>query len=267
MRLSNKRAVITGGGGSIGRATAELFAQHGASVVVADIDKDAGNEAIESIRRMGGSAHYVHVDVTVEEAVAELVAEADARMNGIDVWMNNAGMSLSGSPLHEMATGEWAADIELNLTSHYLCSRAVLPVMIRGGGGSIIGISSVNALWSIGEFAYSAAKAGVVSMIRNIAVHYGPKGIRANVICPGSIITRRGQISCEENPGLKERSIKWYPLGRLGEVKDVANLAVFLASDESSFMTGATLVLDGGLTAGSRRFGQRLDEMPLFEEA
>lgn len=258
MRLSNKRAVVTGGGSGIGQATAQMFARHGASVVVADINKDAGSGTVESIRIAGGNADYVHTDVTDAEEVAKLIAEADTLMAGIDVWVNCVGMSLGPSLLHDIEPGQWTANIELNLTSQYLCCRGVLPVMIRGGGGSILSISSVNGLWCIGEFAYSAAKAAVVSMVKNIAVNYGPEGIRANVICPGSINSPRGIEHWKKNPGAEKRKAKWYPLGRLGEPEDVANLAVFLASDESSFMTGATLVLDGGLTAGSRFFGQDL---------
>ena len=256
-RLANKRAVITGGGGSIGGVTARMFAGHGASVVVADNHEVRGGEAVEAIRSNGGSAYFVCADVTVKESVTELVAEADSLMSGIDVWMNNAGMSLNQSHLHEMAPEQWAADMDLNLNSHYLCSRGVLPVMIREGGGSIISISSINALWCIGEFAYSAAKAAVVSMIKNIAVTYGHKGIRANVICPGTMVTRRSVDYFKKNPQAKAQLAEWYPVGRLGEADDVANLAVFLASDESTFMTGATLVLDGGLTAGSRMYGRR----------
>ncbi len=254
MRLQDKRAVVTGAAHGIGRATATLFAREGARVVLADIDVDAGTAAAESIRGSGAEADFVATDVTDQQAVGQLVAEADALLGGVDVWMNNAGTSVT-EDLLDMKPDAWAAELQLNLTSHYLCSQAVLPVMMRGGGGSLINVSSVNALWSIGEFGYSAAKAGLISFTKNVAVTYGAQGIRANVICPGTIATERGGAYWDQKSGAKEKLLKWYPLGRLGQPEDVAHLALYLASDESSFVTGSTLVIDGGLTAGTRLFG------------
>jgi 3-oxoacyl-[acyl-carrier protein] reductase len=168
--------------------------------------------------------------------------------------MNNAGASLT-EDLLDIEPDAWQSDLSLNLTSHYLCTRAALPVMIRGGGGNVINTSSVNGLWAIGEFGYSAAKAALISFTKNVAVTYGSQGIRANVICPGTIDTERGGAYWDQKAGGKEKLLKWYPLGRLGRPDDVANLALYLASDESSFVTGATMVIDGGLTAGSQLFG------------
>ena len=128
--------------------------------------------------------------------------------------------------------------------------------MMKSGGGSIINISSVNAFWSIGEVAYSAAKAGLISLTQNIAVRYGAEGIRANVICPGTILTPRGTAYWNERAGSIEKLKRWYPVGRLGKPEDVAHLALFLASDESSFASGSVYVLDGGLTAGTTQFGR-----------
>ncbi len=169
--------------------------------------------------------------------------------------MNNAGGSLT-EELLDTEPGAWEADLKLNLTSHYLCTRAVVPVMIRCGGGSLINVSSVNGLWAIGEFGYSTAKAGLISFTKNVAVSHGSQGVRANVICPGTIDTERGGDYWDERAGSKDKLLKWYPLGRLGQPEDIASLAVYLASDESSFMTGSTLVIDGGLTAGSDLFGK-----------
>ena len=209
---------------------------------------------MEAIRDAGGKAEFVAAEMTDEAAVAALFAQADALLGGIDILISNAGWSLT-EDLLEIEPDAWHRDITLNLTSHYLATRAVLPIMIRGGGGSIVTISSVNALWCIGEFGYSAAKAGLISLTKNLAVTYGPQGIRANVICPGTIATEAGAAYWDQKAGAKEKLLKWYPLRRLGRPEDVANLALFLASDESSFVTGATMVVDGGLTAGSRLFG------------
>ncbi len=254
MRLQDKRAVVTGAANGIGLATATLFARHGAHVVIADIEEDAGEAAAQAIREAGGKADFFAADITDKDAVAALVASADSLLGGIDVWMNNAGASLT-EELLDIEPDAWQSDLSLNLTSHYLCTRAVLPVMIRGGGGSVINMSSVNGLWAIGEFGYSAAKAALISFTKNVAVTYGSQGIRANVICPGTIDTERGGAYWDQKAGAKENILKWYPLGRLGRPEDVANLALYLASDEASFVTGATMVIDGGLTAGSQLFG------------
>jgi NAD(P)-dependent dehydrogenase (short-subunit alcohol dehydrogenase family) len=255
MRLADKRAVVTGAANGIGKSTATMFAAQGARVVLADIETEAGQATAEAIRSAGGQADFVRTDVTNKQAVEELVAKADKFMGGIDVWANIAGGSLT-EDLLAIEPDDWTADLKLNLTSHYLCCKAVLPVMTRDGAGSIINVSSVNALWAIGEFGYSAAKAALISLTQNLAVTYGPRGIRANVICPGTIDTESGGASWDERIGSKEKLIKWYPVGRLGQPEDVAHLAVYLASDESSFVSGATLVIDGGLTAGSALFGK-----------
>ena len=255
MRLQGKRAVVTGAASGIGRATATRFTTEGACVVIADIDGDAGMVATNSIRASGGEAEFVEVDITDEAAVQRLVARADEFLGGIDVWVNNAGSSLT-EDLLDIEPADWETELRLNLTSHFLCARSVLPVMIRSGGGSIINISSVNGLWAIGEFGYSAAKAALISLTKNLAVTYGPQGIRANAICPGTIDTERGGGYWDQKVGGKEKLIKWYPVGRLGKADDVAALAVYLASDESSFVSGAEIVIDGGLTAGTSLFGK-----------
>lgn len=255
MRLQGKRAVVTGAAHGIGRATALRFAQEGARVVIADLDPEAGEVTAAAVRTAGGQAEFAVTDVTDEDAVARLVTRADSSLGGIDVWMNNAGGSLT-EELLDTEPDAWRADLALNLTSHYLCTRAVVPVMIRCGGGSLINVSSVNGLWAIGEYGYSSAKAGLISFTKNVAVSHGPQGIRANVICPGTVDTERGGTYWDERAGSKDKLLKWYPLGRLGRPEDIASLAVYLASDESSFMTGSTLVIDGGLTAGSALFGK-----------
>jgi len=255
MRLQGKRAIVTGGGSGIGRATAELFAREGAHVVIADRNEAAGTATVDAIRQQDGCIEFVAADVTVADTVDSLIAQSVELLGGIDVLVSNAGWSLT-EDLVDLKPEEWEADVRLNLTSHYHVTRAVLPSMMAGGGGSIVTISSVNALWCIGEFGYSAAKAGLISLTRNIAVTYGPDGIRANVICPGTIATEAGAAYWDQKAGSREKLIKWYPLGRLGRPEDVASMALYLAGDESSFVTGATMVIDGGLTAGSRLFGR-----------
>jgi NAD(P)-dependent dehydrogenase (short-subunit alcohol dehydrogenase family) len=254
MRLQNKRAVVTGAGGGIGSTTARYFAREGARVVIAEVDEQSGTAAAEAIRADGGEATFVQADVTDLDSVGDLVGRAEELLGGIDVWMNNAGDSKT-EDLLETDPAAWLDDLDLNLTAHYLCCKAVVPVMQRSGGGSIINISSVNGLWAIGEVGYSAAKAGLISLSRNIAVRYGRDGIRANVICPGTILTPRGAAYWDQKAGSVDKLLRWYPVGRLGKPEDVASLAVYLAGDESAFATGAVFVLDGGLTAGTTLFG------------
>ena len=254
MRLEGKRAIVTGGGNGIGRATATLMASEGAHVVIADRKADAAAAAVDAIRAAGGRADSVAADMTVGEEVGRMAAFSETVMGGVDVLVSNAGWSLT-EDLLELEPEDWEKDIRLNLTNHYLVTRAVIPIMLKGSGGSIVTISSVNGIWCIGEFGYSAAKAGLISLTKNIAVTYGPQAIRANVICPGTIATEAGAAYWDQKAGAKEKLLKWYPLRRLGRPEDVAFMALYLASDESSFVTGSTLVVDGGLTAGSRLFG------------
>lgn len=254
MRLTDKRAVVTGAAHGIGEATARIFAGEGARVVLVDVDADAGRQAAESIRETGGTADFLEADITDPQAVVHLVQEANRLLGGIDIWMNNAGGGRGDDAL-DVEPHRWQADLDLNLTSHFLCCRSVVPVMVSGGGGSIINVSSVNALWGIGAFGYSAAKAGLISFTKNVAVAHGPQGVRANVICPGTIDTETVGGYWERKLGGKEKLLDWYPVRRLGRPEDIAYLAVYLGSDESTFVNGATLVIDGGLTAGTQLFG------------
>lgn len=254
MRLKGKRAVVTGAANGIAKATAKFFAREGARLMLADIEADNGEKVAEEIRAAGGQAEFVEIDVTDASAIANLFERAVEFLGGIDVCANVAGRGFSDDLLG-MEPEDWAKEISLNLSSVYLSCRTVLPIMIEGGGGTIINVSSVNAIWSIGEFGYSAAKAGVIQLSKNIAVKYGPKGIRANVVCPGTIATETCVKHWDKKAGAKEKLIKWYPVGRLGKPEDVAWLMVYLASDESSFVNGANIVIDGGLTAGSNLFG------------
>ena len=191
MRLCDKRAVVTGGANGIGRATATLFAREGAHVVIADVDEAGGVAVAGAIAAAGGRAAFVPADVTDEAAVGRLLEQADATMGGLDVVISNAGTSCTEGLL-ETDLPAWSADVALNLTGHFLVARAAVPLLARGGGGSLVFVSSVNAVWAIGEVGYSAAKAGLISLARNIAVAHGPDAVRANVICPGTIDTESG---------------------------------------------------------------------------
>ena len=247
-RLEGKRAVVTGGGSGIGRAICRRFAAEGATVVVADL---LGDRAEDVAAEIGGTA--VQADVTVALDVARMV-EAAGR---IDVLVNNAGGGMADDLL-ELSEEEWDTDVTVNLKSAFLCSKAVLPGMIERGSGVILNISSVNGMAFFANEPYSAAKAGVINLTRSMAVRYGKHGIRAVAIAPGTIRTPLWQERVDKEPEIFERLIRWYPLRRVGEPEDVAKAAVFLASDDASWITGEVLRVDGGLLAGNAQMAREL---------
>jgi meso-butanediol dehydrogenase / (S,S)-butanediol dehydrogenase / diacetyl reductase len=247
-RLAGKRAVVTGGGSGIGRATARRFAAEGATVVVADLIAERAEEVAAEI---GGTA--VQADVTVAGDVARMV-EAAGR---VDVLVNNAGGGFADDLL-AIGEEEWDADVTVNLKSAFLCSKAVLPAMIEQGSGVIVNITSVNGIAFFANEPYSAAKAGMISLTRSMAVRYGKHGIRAVAIAPGTIRSPIWQERVDKEPAIFERLVRWYPLGRVGEPEDVAKAAVFLASDDASWITGDVLRVDGGLLAGNAQMAREL---------
>ncbi|RQG93614.1 SDR family NAD(P)-dependent oxidoreductase [Natrarchaeobius chitinivorans] len=251
--LANDTAVVTGGSSGIGRSIAIRFAEEGATVIVADVDRDGGTETVETIERAGGTAEFVSTDVTDESQVTSLVETAEERYGGVDVLVNNAGGATSYDRIGEMDLSTWQRDLERNLTGTFLCTQAVLPGMIDRGGGSIVHMSSVNGRTGIGLPAYTAAKSGILGFSRLLATQYGIHGIRSNAICPGTIVTEQREAEMDAHGGDAAQSV-WldqYALERLGEPEDVADAALFLASDLSAFVTGTELVVDGGLLAGT----------------
>jgi NAD(P)-dependent dehydrogenase (short-subunit alcohol dehydrogenase family) len=247
-RLQGKSALVTGGGSGIGRAICVRFASEGASVVVADV---VGERAEEVSGTIGGRA--VQVDVTVAADVARMVEAAGP----VDVLVNNAGGGMANGVL-EIDEAEWDHDVELNLKSAFLCSKAVLPGMIERGGGVIVNISSVNGLAYFANEPYSAAKAGLINLTRSMAARYGPQGVRVVAIAPGTIRTPLWQERVDKKPEIFARLMRWYPLQRVGEPEDVAAAAAFLASDDASWITGEVLRVDGGLLAGNALMAREL---------
>jgi meso-butanediol dehydrogenase/(S,S)-butanediol dehydrogenase/diacetyl reductase len=262
MRLANKVALITGSGSGVGRAAAELFAAEGAEVVVVDLVADKAKETVDRIASEGGTALVVKADVSDAESVQAMVNKVGDADGGIDILINNAAIAV-GDDILEIDESTWGMNLDVVLKSVFLCSKAVLPGMIERRGGSIVNIASVNGLTGLGEEAYSAAKAGVINLTRNMAVKYGRFGVRANCICPGTIKSPIWRSRLEKDPQIFERLAKWYPLGRVGEPDDPARAALFLASDDASWITGSTLVVDGGLTAGNFRMGRELEAKPV----
>ena len=245
MRLKDKTAIITGGGTGIGLATAHAFYQEGAKIILFGRRKEKLEKAVE---KLGGSAIIVQGDMTNNNDLDKLINETLHNFKKIDILVNNAGL-FNGSPLHEISDSQWDEIMDINIRSVFQLTRRVLPVMLSQKYGSIIHISSILGLIAVPQVAaYNVSKGALNQFSRSIAVEYGSSGIRSNSICPGLIATDMTADLMQDADLMKEWS-KEYPIGRFGKPEDVANACLYLASDESSFVTGITLPVDGGFTA------------------
>jgi NAD(P)-dependent dehydrogenase (short-subunit alcohol dehydrogenase family) len=251
MRLNGKRAVITGAGGGIGRATAIKCAAEGAAVLCCDILLAAAEETAAIITAAGGIAEAAGGDLTQEDACQAVFATGAKRFGGIDIIFNNAGVCLAGDdgPM-ETDLAIWERTIAANLTSVFLCCKAGLPHLQTAGGGVIINNASIVALVgsAFPQIAYTAAKGGVLAMTRELAIMYARQKIRAVAICPGPVATPLVTAFLADEAAWKLRR-RYMPMGRLGQPEEIANLVAFLASDEASYITGSSYTIDGGITA------------------
>jgi NAD(P)-dependent dehydrogenase (short-subunit alcohol dehydrogenase family) len=259
MRLENHVALITGGGSGIGRATALRFAVEGAAVAVFDRHEDAATAVADEITISRGRAIAVAGDVTELAALQTATQRASEAFGSVSVLVANAAIS-QGDDILATDEATWDRTVDIVLKGVFLSAKAVLPSMLAAGRGSIVTISSVNGQTGIGEEPYSAAKAGVINLTKNLATRYGPNGIRANCIAPGTVQTPIWQARVDRDPQVFERIARWYPLGRVGQPEDIANAALFLASDEAAWVSGAVLNVDGGLMAGIPHFGTELSD-------
>jgi len=251
MRLANKVAIITGSAGGMGKAAAELFAREGASVVVTDIAAAEGEETVRGIRDAGGSAIFVKANAANEEDVRRMVDAAIAAFGHVDVLYNNAGiMPVEDGSVTDITEATWDRIMDVNLKSTFLCSKYVIPHMVKQAKGSIINVASFVAFMgcTVPQDAYTASKGGMLALTKSFAVQYGRHGIRCNAICPGPIETPLLRVlwTSEEARDLRLHRI---PLGRFGEARDIVYMALYLASDESSWTTGAWLMVDGGISS------------------
>lgn len=250
-RLTGKSAIVTGAGSGIGRGIAIHFAQEGARVAVVDM-KDHGRETVEQIRHAGGEAMFYQTDLRDEDQVREMVKAAHDRWSRLHILVNNAGVT--GTTNVVTAKEEhWDTVMSTNLKGAWHCCKHAIPLMVKDGGGSIINISSTHVFRTQhNHFPYHAAKSGLHTMTLGICVDFGSRGIRANNICPGFIMTPMAEqhLQAFTNRIEKEKEmLASHPIGRFGTPEDVARAALFLASDEADFITGATLVVDGGRSA------------------
>lgn len=246
MRLKNKVAIVTGGASGIGRETALRFAEEGAQVAVADIDKRGGEETAQIIAKKGGHSLFIETDVTNSEQIKHLVNETILQFGALNILFNNAGIGNSELKSVEISEEEWDRVVDVNLKGVFLGIKFAVPEMIKCGGGSIINTSSVLGLKGQKYMAaYNSSKGGVILLTQNAALEYGKQSIRVNAIAPGVIDTK---IIDHWKSNERKWSIisRANALGRIGDPKEVANAVLFLASDEASFITGSTLSVDGG---------------------
>jgi len=247
MRLNGKVAIITGAGSGIGRGAALAFAREGAKIVVADWGEETGRETVKLIKKQGGEAMFVKVDVSNSADAANLVKQCLAAYGQVDILFNNAGIVKMGA-LHETAEADWDQVINVNLKGVFLCSKAVLPQMLKQDKGKIVNTASIAGLVGFDQLGpYCASKGGIIALTREMAVEYGPKKINVNCIAPGVIKTAMTKDMLND-PATAQGFAASTPYPRLGEPEDIAMAAVYLASDESDFVTGEILVVDGGWT-------------------
>jgi NAD(P)-dependent dehydrogenase (short-subunit alcohol dehydrogenase family) len=249
MSFTGKVVAVTGAAGGIGQAVCGYFAGEGAAI--AAIDKNAGVESFASeLRQEGVKIAYAVADIGDADAVKNAFAHLVAELGPVDILINNAGFSDHPTLARTDPKG-WQADMNGNLNGAYNCAHAVLPGMQRKRSGSIIAVGSVNGLSALGDPAYSAAKAGMISLTKSLALEYGRYGIRSNIVLPATVRTPLWARRAAKNPEVLAQLVRWYPLGRIVEPIDVARVIGFLASDAAAAVTGVALPVDCGLTAGN----------------
>lgn len=252
-RMKDKVAIVTGASLGIGAAAADLLAREGAAVAICDIKDDEGEARAEKIRSAGGRGRYWHLDVSAEEAVEKVFRQVSEAFGKIDVLVNNAGISGTNKPTHEITEGEWDRVQAVNVKGVFFCTKHVIPAMRKAGGGSIVNLSSIYGLVGAPDAPpYHASKGAVTLMTKTDALLYARDGIRVNSIHPGFIWTPMVErfLASQGNVEEGRRALEGlHPIGRLGTPEDIAFAILYAASDESSFMTGSEIVVDGGYTA------------------
>lgn len=246
-RLEGKVALITGAGSGIGAATARRFASEGAIVAINDMNEANGNAVMAEIREGGGQAHFYAGSVTDSGLFPQITQELVSKFGHLDILINNAGV-LRDAMSSKMTEEQWDTVLDTHLKGSWMCAKAAFVHMKEQGNGCIVNTSSVSSLGNIGQANYSSAKAGIWGLTKTLALEYARSGVRVNAVAPGFITTA---MTAQIPDHLREQAIKNIPLKRIGQPEDVANLHLFLSSDDSSYITGQIIFIDGGSTVGS----------------
>jgi len=248
MSVKDKISIVTGAAKGIGEGIAQKLGEHGAKIIIADNNEEEGLKTLDRLKSMGIEGIFVKTDISNEQDVKDMIQAGVKKFGGIDILINNAGISLRKSVV-DTTLEEWQRVLNINLTGAFLCSKYTIPEIEKRGGGSIVNISSFHADSTITRIAaYSASKGGLTALTRQMALDCGPLNIRVNAVSPG--IIESGQLLWKDYPNPDEalnQSLAFQPLGRIGTTEDVANACLFLASDQASYITGHTLRVDGGV--------------------
>ncbi len=245
-KLQDKVSIVTGGSSGIGRGIASLFGQEGSKVVVADMDSQGGEETVSAIKAAGGEAMFISVDVARSQQVEKMIEDTMDTFGKLDILANVAGRQVAAPPLVDVTEDEWDLVMDINIKGTFLCCKYAIPAMLRGGGGSIINVaSSVVLKGSTFSLPYSVSKAGVVQLTKTASNQYCSQGIRVNCIVPG-LIDSPGSQRVEGAMGVFDQMVAEIPVGRVGNPEDIAHLMVYMASDESAYVSGSSFLIDGG---------------------
>jgi NAD(P)-dependent dehydrogenase (short-subunit alcohol dehydrogenase family) len=248
--VQGKSALVTGAASGIGRATALVFAQEGARVLVCDVDDENGEAVANEIRAAGGEARFLHVDVTREADIEAMVRTAVDAFGRLDCAVNNAGITGTAASIPDLPLEEWSRILLVNLTGVFLCLKYEIPVMNEQGGGAIVNMASGAGLVPVpGLVAYCASKHGLLGLTKTAAVESARSGVRVNAVCPGSTDTPALRAAMDGNPAVEKMILSSVPSGRLGRSEETAEAAVWLCSDRASYVSGASMLVDGGAVA------------------
>ena len=250
--MTDRIALVMGGGAGTGRATALAFADQGARVVVADINADGGLETLDLLRARGAEGLFVEADMSRADDIRNVMGETRQAFGALHMVSNNAALGVANKPVTELSEEEWDRCMQVTLRGVWLCMKHQLPVIEASGGGAIVNVASVSGIrGEVYQSAYAAAKGGVITLSKAVAAEYACRGVRVNTVCPAGINSGGMQFYLDKMPEMRDKTLHAHAMGRLAEPEEIADAVIYLCSDKSSFVTGHDLVVDGGLMVRS----------------